>query len=83
MRLATHGNGNGFDDLYILPENELERKQILKFLKTRCTMSYQWSISDVKGQEWFGKKFIEVPFGASLAKELTHQLDQEGPCQIN
>lgn len=70
MKFQTHGNGNGLDDLYILPESEEEKKHIKKVLEAQM-MYYSWTVSNVRGQEWFGKGFFDVPFGEFLKDLLT------------
>lgn len=65
MKTTTHGNGNGLDDLYILPDNEQERQRIADYLKS-IGIRYEWSFSDVEGQDWHGKHFFELPFGEGL-----------------
>jgi len=65
MKTATHGNGNGLDDLYILPDDEKERQRIADYLKSRG-IRYNWSFSDVEGQDWHGRHFFELPFGEGL-----------------
>lgn len=65
----THGNGNGLNDLYILPADELEATAIARFLTERGR-SFTWSYANVRGHDWYGKRFIEVPFGESLAAEI-------------
>lgn len=65
MKTTTHGNGRGLDDLYILPDDASEWSQIVGYLKSR-SIAYQHSLSDVEGQDWFGKQFIEIPFGEGL-----------------
>lgn len=62
MKTHTHGNGHGLDDLYILPDNDNEAKRITDYLAARG-IGFDWSLSDVEGQDWFGKRFIEIPFG--------------------
>ena len=65
MKFDKHGNGNGLDDLYILPESDEEKVKIVFFLMENHR-GFHYSRSDVKGQDWYGKTFIEVPFGESL-----------------
>jgi hypothetical protein len=62
MQTHTHGNGNGLNDLYILPDNADESQRITQYLKSR-EIGYEWSFSDVEGQDWHGRRFIEIPFG--------------------
>lgn len=65
MKTATHGNGRGINDLYILPDNEQERQRIADYLKSRDIL-YEWSFSDVEGQDWHGRHFFDLPFGEGL-----------------
>lgn len=65
MKTDKHGNGNGLDDLYILPDDEAESKRITDYLAAR-NIGFGWSTSDVEGQEWYGKRFIDIPFGEGL-----------------
>jgi len=60
MKTDTHET-----DLYILPESEQERAAICSFL-VKQKWNYTLERSDVKGQEWYGKTYIEVPFGDVL-----------------
>lgn len=69
MKTTTHGNGNGLNDLYILPDDHAERDRITLYLLS-IKQSYQWSRSDVEGQEWYGRWFFEIPFGESLLWEI-------------
>jgi hypothetical protein len=69
MRFDTHGNGNGLDDLYILPENEDEKVKVVFFLMENHR-GFQYSRSNVKGQDWYGKTFIDIPFGESLREAI-------------
>ena len=48
-------------DLYILPESESESRRVIEVLDS-IPLGYEVSRSDVKGQPWYGKKFIDVPF---------------------
>lgn len=65
MQTNKHGNGNGLDDLYILPDSPQEGERIVSYLR-KVGHSFSWSYSDVEGQSWHGKRFIEIPFGESL-----------------
>lgn len=69
MKTTTHGNGNGLDDLYILPDDQHEAERITRYLKERG-QRFSWSASDVMGQDWYGKAFIEIAFGESLLPEI-------------
>ena len=69
MKTATHGNGNGLDDLLVLPETEEERKAVLLLAKSRGRHVTS-SISNVEGQDWYGKQFIEILFSEDLMAEV-------------
>ena len=73
MKTDTHGNGNGLNDLYILPETPEETGTITRYLRHRA-ISHHWSHSDVEGQEWYGKNFIEIPFGEGLLGVIEQEL---------
>ncbi len=73
MKTTTHGNGNGLNDLYILPDNQHESDRITRYLKERG-QRFSWSYSDVEGQDWYGKAFIEIAFGESLLPEIELRL---------
>lgn len=64
MKFNTHET-----DLYILPETQKERHNLQSFMKT-CKYSYKWSFSDVQGQSWYGKQFMEIPFGIDLKSKI-------------
>ena len=74
MKTDTHGNGNELNDLYILPESNEEESKIIECLE-KHGLGYQFSYGNVKGHEWYGKKFIEVPFCENwleiIKKEIT------------
>lgn len=74
MKTHTHGNGNGLDDLYILPDNHGEQRVITRWLLDHG-IRYQWSYSNVEGQDWHGSHFIEIPFGERHAEGLQHHLE--------
>lgn len=64
MKFDTHGNGNGLDDLYILPETFTEFQKIQKYLQEN-KISFVKTYSDVKGHDWFGKTFFLAAFAES------------------
>jgi hypothetical protein len=66
----THGNGNGLNDLYILPASLAEASTITLLLALQGR-SFSWSYANVPGHAWYGKRFIEVPFGEALQSELS------------
>ena len=65
MKTTKHGNGRGHDDLYILPDDHAEASRITGYLESKG-FSYSWCQSDVEGQEWYGRSFIDVPFGEGM-----------------
>ena len=44
-------------DLLILPETLKE-------------LNYQWQFSDVKGQSWYNKQYMDIPFRSDLLEEI-------------
>lgn len=69
MKTDTHGNGNGLNDLYILPETDYEEAILVRWLPS-TGYRYRWQRSDNPGNDWHGKRFIVVPFGESLLPDL-------------
>jgi hypothetical protein len=69
MKYDKHGNGNGYDDLYILPETNEEMSRLLAFLKSN-SLNYYGCVSNVEGSDWHGKNFIEVPFCESWKEAI-------------
>lgn len=49
-------------DLYILPKDLHQGQDIMTHLTELGIRTHQWAFSDVHGNPWFGKSFIEVPF---------------------
>jgi hypothetical protein len=64
MQLSRHET-----DLYVLPETTKERHD-LQMWKDSAKYGSHWSYSDVKGQDWYGKQFLEIPFGFDLKKDF-------------
>ena len=56
-------------DLYILPETTRETNNLQSYCKTK-KLAYMWQYSDVSGQAWHGKQFLEIPFRSDLLKEI-------------
>jgi len=56
-------------DLYILPQTQREQHNLQNYLQTK-KINYEWSYSDVKGQSWYGKIFVEIPFGIDLKNDI-------------
>jgi len=48
-------------DLYILPEDYKQKLEIITFLNEH-DIGYEMSFSNVEGQAWYGKVFIDIPF---------------------
>lgn len=69
MKIETHGNNHRLNDLYIMPETYAERIKIVNYLIDN-RISYTWSYANIKGHEWYGKKFIEIPFGESYKDDI-------------
>jgi len=58
-------------DLYILPESEEERQKIIFILENYFVMwDWNWQYSNVKGNSWYGKHFIDMPFGIDLKDQI-------------
>jgi hypothetical protein len=47
-------------DLYILTKSPEQAEKVTGYLKA-LGFVWHWSVSDVKGQPWYGHMFIEVP----------------------
>ena len=62
MKHTKHGNDEGRDDLYILPESRVEEDGIRKFLNDN-KVSYKMSMSDAQGPDWYGRQFFDLRFG--------------------
>ena len=62
MKFTTHES-----DLYCLPENETEKATLQRYVKERSAI---WSMSNVEGQDWYGKTFLDIPFGLFLKAEI-------------
>ena len=68
MKFDTHET-----DIYILPETQRERHilQVYKDnLKQNKNITSFWQFSNVKGQNWEGKQFLEIPFCKHLKNEI-------------
>ena len=74
MKISNHES-----DLYVLPETKHEEDLIVGFVNNN-SHSWHYSYSNVPGQDWYGKRFIEIPFRVDLEKALTDwiKLNQEG-----
>lgn len=61
MQVSYH-----YTDVQILPETNEERQNIINWAKSRGiynSVSFEQHISNVKGQDWYGKLFFTLPFG--------------------
>ncbi len=72
MKITTYQT-----DLQILPESEEEERKIIAFLTPRINSRILRCHSDVQGQEWYGKSFLEIPFRSDLKDELIHFMSLE------
>lgn len=65
-------------DMQILPETPQERKIIIQWAKDRGlynTVSFQSYVSNVKGQDWYGKRFYEIAFDSYRYYDLLEYLN--------
>lgn len=65
---------NHESDLYILPENARERNNLQSYCKTKG-YDFKWCFSNVKGQAWYGKQFLEIPFGLTLKNAIIEYME--------
>jgi hypothetical protein len=61
MQTSTHGNGNGLDNLYILPDTNEEQQVIENWLRAR-SVGFRKVWSTVPADIWTRKEFLDVPF---------------------
>jgi len=73
MKFDKHGNGHGLDDLYCLPETEKEKNLLVSWLRAK-ERGFTISWANVEGHEWYGKSFIEIPFGENLRTEIENKV---------
>lgn len=71
---GSHGNGKGLNDLYVLPASQEEAAAIMSFLKEK-DHSFHWVVANVQGHNWYGKSFLDIPFGESLQPEIEKLLN--------
>ena len=57
-------------DLYLLPETEAEKETLEDFIESKGKLGATWCFSNVEGQDWHGKHFIDIPFGSFLKPEI-------------
>ena len=69
MKFSSHGNGVGLNDLYCLPETNEETIKLWEYIN-QSARSAETVIGDVEGSEWFGKRFVIIPFGESLKQDI-------------
>ena len=78
MKFETHAT-----DLHCLPEHESETKVITEFCR-----DINWSkpirqFSDVPGQDWYGKFFYDIPFGAHLQPRIEATIKEKSKNKYN
>lgn len=76
MICDSHGNGNGLNDLHILPETQSEHELIKQFAKDNGLMLSR-SFGNVEGHIWYGKTFYEIPFGQGYMDQLLALAEKE------
>ena len=69
MQLSRHET-----DLYILPETTKERHNVQSFFETK-KVGFEWSFSNIEGQSWYGKQFLDVPFGIDYVKNMKEKFN--------
>jgi hypothetical protein len=75
MQYDKHGNGNGLDDLYLLPESEEEKEMVVDYLKKNgLYYSIEFADGADKDSTWHRKFFILVPFAEGERKEIKNML---------
>ena len=57
-------------DLQILPETTEELQRVLDLAKDISYVEPVRAVSDVQGQDWYGKIFIELPFSVNLINKF-------------
>lgn len=65
MQISKHET-----DILLLPETKQETNQLKEFVKKCGYKSHSWQLSNVKGQSWYGKLFLEIPFGIDLLEKV-------------
>jgi hypothetical protein len=65
MQISRHET-----DLYLLPETTKERHDLQIFAENCGYKAWHWAYSDVSGQSWEGKQFLEIPFGIDLKEQI-------------
>jgi len=68
MKLSSHGNGNGLNDLYIGFENEREKSVVCDYLRKR-KIFFKFFNPNEKS-DFAGYRCIEIPFRQDIASEL-------------
>lgn len=71
MQFSTYGNGNGLDDLYVLPENAEERQRIHEFLARHNIYALLTRQKGKNTQDpWMQQTFFEIPAGECFREEI-------------
>lgn len=69
MQFDTHQT-----DLYVLTESRTEDDRVRAFLKD-SGVGFTCCRSDVVGQPWYGKAFLDIPFRSDLRAEIEKLAD--------
>lgn len=71
MKFATHGNGKGLDDLYIMPESGLEREALRHVIGTMKKNGYIIdTFTGSKGSDFAGILCYDVPMGEWMQESI-------------
>ena len=62
LNLREDQFGSYYSDLYVLPDNDHQLDEIIGFAKQEGCTSVLRTYSDVEGQPWYGKQFVEIAF---------------------
>lgn len=69
MKFDTHET-----DLYVLPETTRERHNLQSYCETK-KLAYKWSYSNIEGNSWYGKQFIDISFCSHLKNEIEEYIN--------
>lgn len=64
MKFSNHES-----DLQILTENEVEVTRLRNFCYVN-KLVLESHYSNVEGQDWYGKRYFEIPFGVTWQDEI-------------
>ena len=71
MKFTTYAT-----DLQILPESDEEIQQLVQYCVDN-NLAFNRHYSNVKGQDWHSKAFIEIPFRSDLLEEIKTKLAKQ------